>query len=82
MGTDCKSVGVYLRRFESFTCHWKRFQAPDPHPGGGFVLLATIGHDGSVVAQADGLHPYSRRNHRDSPLGAANPRTSAASVSG
>ena len=44
MGADCKSVGLRLRRFESYTCHRN---GPDPNGSGPFCVRRRSGTDQS-----------------------------------
>jgi hypothetical protein len=50
MGADCKSAGVFLRRFESYTCHHAR-TAPDLlRSGQGLTHACPVSNDGNRLA--------------------------------
>lgn len=58
METDCKSVGLSLRRFESFTCHQQCTASPEPGDRPGARVVVGAGwHDAvmDVVVGEDGL---------------------------
>ena len=54
MGTDCKSVGVYLPRFESWICHPRE---PGPETGRALVLSGEARSVGLVPVIAHLLVP-------------------------